>query len=240
MRTEKCALVFALAPSELAAVQAHCEVLVKRFILLIVIGVPTLLIGEAALGAGLHADSVLSPGALLQGCLALVFGSALFVSGMLGLAEAYEKVVLDFTQLLLAKQLPSAEDLSLRSAAHLQDHNRSFWKAYQKSAMGSCLFLAGLLSLMIGLSRFSLTLYLGGIGAGVVLLGMVAVAMTYRGVRGMHGSCAAVKEAVDLLSSRPDIRPETPAPFVRKRVPSYALFSTPSPYPRRRGSKRRA
>ena len=212
----------------------------KRFILLIVLGAPALLIGNAALSAGLHPDSGASPGTLLQGCLALVFGTALFVSGLLGLAEAYERVVLGFTQLLSAKQLPSADDLSLRSAAHLQDHNRSFWKAYQKSAAGICVFLAGLLALTIGLSRFSLTLYLTGDGSGVVLLGLVAVAMAYRGMRGMRSSCAAVKEAVDILASRPDIRPERPEPFEKKRVPRYTLFSTPSRYPRRIGNKRRA
>ena len=74
----------------------------KRFILITGIGAVALLGSHVSLSLGLHPDQLSSFGVLAQGCIVLVLGTSLFASGILGLAENYEKTA---SRLILVKAL---------------------------------------------------------------------------------------------------------------------------------------
>jgi len=196
---------------------------VKRFVLVAALGQVALMSGHIGLSLGLHPSRVASLGHLAQGCGALVFGTALLASGLLGIAEAYERVSARLGRLLSTKQLPTDDSVAVTSQEDLGQRHTQFWKAYQRSAAGICLFLAGLLSLTVGLSRASFALYLSGVGIGIVVLGAAAAGMGYGGLRRMRRAHVTVEQTADTLDAQPDVSRPEPL-VVRKRQPAYALF----------------
>lgn len=198
----------------------------KRFFFLSILGGGGVIGGHIALSAGIHPEHLASPLNVLQRSLALVLGTAVLASGMLGLAEGYEQAAARFCQLLGAKRLPAGDDLALRDLDQLQTHNHAFWRAYRRSGGAICLFLTGLLALTVALSRSSFALYLTGVTAGVACLGTVTLLMVYTGMRGMWRTHAFVGRAAEVLSRQPDAQPSEDG--VEKTTPRYSLFESPS------------
>ncbi|MFC1526178.1 hypothetical protein ACFL6X_05130 [Candidatus Latescibacterota bacterium] len=202
----------------------------KRYILTTTLGSTALMVGHLALSLGLCPEHLAPLGSLIQGCLALVVGTALFASGMLGLAEAYERVAGEALDLLGVKQTPE-ERLEVAAPSDLEERNRTFWRGYQRVATGICLFLAGLLGLTLSLAGMSLTLYMAGVGIGVSALALVTVLLAYGGLRRMRRSHVAVARTAETLAAQPDKMTEGPV-IERRRIPAYALFSPRGRYPR--------
>ena len=59
----------------------------RRFLFLTFLGGLSALVGHASLSLGLHPERFVPLAAVVEACIALAVGAALFVSGMLGLAE---------------------------------------------------------------------------------------------------------------------------------------------------------
>jgi len=196
---------------------------VKRFLLIGAVGVALLIGGHAALSFGLHPDRLSPVASLAQGCLALIVGTALFVSGMLGLAEAYERVAGDLRELLPVKQAPEA-GIELRGTSDLEDTNRGFWRGYQRTAMGICVFLGGMLGLSLTLAGSSLTLYTIAMAAGVAILAGGTLALSIGGMRRMRRCHVAVAHSASTLAAQPDRAAEPRAPAQPRRIPAYSLF----------------
>lgn len=197
----------------------------KRFFFLCILAGGAVIGGHIALSAGTHPDHLATPLAALERSIALVFGAGLFTSGMLGLADSYERAATRFHQLLGAKGLPSRDDdLILGDVAQLRSHSHSFWLSYRKSGAAVCLFLAGLLMVTIALNQYSFELYVTGVAAGVACLGMVTFLLAYRGMRGMGRALDVVAKAVEALARQPDAQPATYAG--ERAIPSlpHALF----------------
>ena len=103
--------------------------------------------GQIALSLALYPDHLASFRLALQGSLALVLGTLVVASGMLGLAGSYERVAARLHQLLNAKKPTEDLGIAVQTSADLAWQSRRFWKAYYKSALGLCLFLAGILEI---------------------------------------------------------------------------------------------
>ena len=132
----------------------------KRFIITVAIGAAALLGGGIALAFGLHPEGLATLGALAQGCIALVLGTAVLSSGMLGLADGYDRIATRLEQLLQVKQRPADIDLEVWDGAQLSSRHEAFWAGYRRTAVGICLFLAGFPTLrrgLAGLCRLSLS-----------------------------------------------------------------------------------
>jgi hypothetical protein len=214
----------------------------KRYLLTAALGGTILMAGHLAVSLGLCPEQMAPLSSLAQGCVALVVGSALFASGMLGLAEGYERAAGQVRDLMGVRQEPD-EALAVAAPSDLEERNQAFWRGYQRAAAGVALFLAGLLGLTVSLARVSPTLYLSGVGIGVASLGLATVYLAFGGLRRMRRCHVAVAGTARVLEDQPE--KVTPQPVVAKRrIPAYTLFRRSSRYPRsvdqRRDNRRRA
>ena len=194
-----------------------------RFLIISAVGALGILGGQAIVGLGLYPAQLAPLATLIQGCLLLVVGTAVFVSGMLGLAQGYEQASIALTRLLATKAVPEEQPLAVGDPEELGQHHRLFWKAYQRSAVGLCLFVGGLLALVVGLDRFDIPFYLTAIGSGIGLLGLVAIALLMQGFKGMRRTHRDVLDSTSTLEKRPDIDREPVQPLPRP-VRRYTLF----------------
>ncbi len=196
-----------------------------RFLIVSAIGALGILVGQAVLGLGLYPGALAPVAALFQGAVLLIAGTALFVSGMLGLAQGYEQVASTLQHLLNTKDT-TEDPPAVADSEQLGHRNDGFWRAYQRSAVGICLFVGGLLALVIGLDRYSFNLYVTAVGSGVGILGLVAFAFLVQGWRGMRRTHSDVLQSSAALGKLPDISTEKePGPRSRpKFARRYTLF----------------
>ena len=193
----------------------------KRFIFIFALGALLIVGGQIALTVGLHPENLASFRVLLQGGLCLVLGAAIIGSGMLGLAEGYEEVAGHLGQLLGIKRLTADPELAVKSDADLTSHNQGSWRAYRKSSLAVCLFLAGILGLAMALARGSLLLYVAGLAVGIAVLGMIALRLGFEALRVMRRTHQTVERSATLLAAQPPIPPEA-AP-VPQPQPKWAI-----------------
>lgn len=202
----------------------------RRFIVTGTVGAVLLMVGHLALSLGLHPERLSPIASLVQGCLALVMGTALFASGMIGLADGYERAAGALRELLPRKQAPE-QGLDVSGPEELDERERGFWAGYQRAAAGICLFLAGLFGLTLTLAHSSLALYTIGVGVGVAALAAATVVLSIGGMRRMRRSHVAVARSAAALGERPDRVPERPA-IQKRRLPAYSLFKRRGGYGR--------
>jgi len=196
---------------------------VKRFVFVAALGQVALMSGHISLSLGLYPGRLASIGHLAQGCGVLVVGTAVFASGLLGIAQAYERAASKLGRLLPIKQMPANGEAAVSSQEDLNQHHGRFWNAYQRSAAAICLFLAGVLGLTVALSHSSLRVYLSGVGGGIVVLGAAAACLGCGGLRRMRRAHVSVEQTADTLDGQPDLVREQPV-VTRRRHPAYTLF----------------
>ena len=221
----------------------------KRFILIACIGAVALLGSQVSLSLGLYPGQLSSFGVLAQGCIVLVLGTSLFASGMLGLAENYEKTASRLFQLLDERRVPGDDQLLVvRDEGELAKRNEAFWTGYQKTAAGIVLFLAGFLSLMLTSKEMSLATYMMAVAAGIGILGIAAAVMAFAGLRGIRRSHVAIESSMNRLSHQPraDEYQFPSQPLVEtRRMQKRTIFATrsrpgnlrPRHYPGRRAGQ---
>lgn len=195
-----------------------------RFLIVSAIGALSILVGQAVLGLGLYPGALAPIAALVQGVLLLIVGTALFVSGMLGLAQGYEQVVGTLQHLLTTKD--TTENPAVADSEQLGLRNDGFWRAYQRSAVGICLFVGGLLALAVGLDRYDFNLYVTAVGSGIGILGLVAFAFLVQGLRGMRRTHREVLQSSASLEKLPDIDIDTEKEHRRRSRPKFARRHT--------------
>ena len=179
--------------------------------------------GQIALSLALHPDHLASFRLVLQGGLALLLGTLIVGSGMLGLAGSYERVAAHLHLLLRTKQ--AAEDLpiAVQTRADLDRQNGSFWKAYYQSALGLCLFLAGILGITTILIGSSFLSYLFGLGLAIIFFGLLAAALSFGALHRMRHTQLILEHSATTLGEQPDIADESLAPEELQRSPRWVL-----------------
>jgi len=198
----------------------------RRFIALTLLGGLATLAGHAVVSLALHPQSLAPVSVLLQGCAVLAVGTALFGTGMIGLTDGYERVARRVDELLGQKDLADVDDdLILSDSTGLQQINRQFWRGYSRTGMGLGVFMAGLLGLTATLGRTSPTLFIVGISAGIIILTVIAAAMSVGGLRRLRTAHIGVDASVRQLSRIPERRaPESARPARRQRSSRITLF----------------
>lgn len=174
---------------------------------------------QILLNLGLHPEHPASIPVLGEGILGLVLGTALVVSGLLGLVEGYQRAAARVRQLLQGPHL--APDTSVQTLNELQDQQRSFWKSYRRSALGLLLFLAGLLGLGTVFSRADYLLYLVAIGFGIFSLGLVSLGLMIHGVRALRRHWQSAEHTAAAIQAQPAVPPTAPA----RALPKWTVYS---------------
>ena len=106
----------------------------KRFVLITAVGAAALLGGPGFLAVNLFPGHLGSFGMLAQGCVALALGTAVFASGMLGLAESYEKTVSRLSHFLDDRE--HAAELAVRDEGDWRLRTRLSGMAIRKRQRG--------------------------------------------------------------------------------------------------------
>jgi len=190
----------------------------KRFIFLFIVGALMIVSGQVALSLGVHPGHLVSLRFLVQSSLGLVLGSATIASGMLGLAEGYEKNAGQLSRLLNTKQVADDLEIAVKDQDGLGDHSQGFWKAYRNSALAVCLFLAGFLGIGTALADAGFLLYVVGLSGGIGVLGLVSLILGFRALRAVRLTHRSVEDSTRTLAAQPDLSAErttTPEPAVR-------------------------
>lgn len=196
-----------------------------RFSILFVLGGLLVLGGQVWLSVNLHPDSPSGSMDILFPVVAVAIGAAVAGTAMLGMANCYEQVAARAARFLAIKIVP-AQPPPVGESAHLNAHNRSFWRSYTLSSLALCLFLVGLLSVSVALADSAYLLYLIGLSGGIAVLGTLSLLMGASALMGVRRVHAAVTRSIEVLSHQPDIPteiapPPTPprARWVRPRRP---------------------
>ena len=171
------------------------------------------------LNLGLHPEHQASVLLLGQGILGLVLGTALAVTGLLGLVEGYQKAGARVRQLLHSRELDF--ETTAQTLGELDDQQRGFWKSYRKSALGLLLFLGGVLVLGAALYKTEFLLYLVASAFGIFCLGVVSLLLTIQGVRALRRHTKAAERTALAIQEQPLV----PVPSPLRPVPKWAVYS---------------
>ena len=191
----------------------------NRFTLAFAAGSLLLCGSQILLNLGLHPEHPASIPVLGEGILGLVLGTALVVSGLLGLVEGYQKAA---TRVRLLLQDPHLDrETSAQTLSELQEQQRSFWRDYRRSALGLLLFLAGLLGLGALLSHTSYLLYLVAIGSGIFSLGSVSLGLMVQGVRALRRHWQSIEQTAVAIQAQPSALPTAPI----RALPRWTVYS---------------
>ena len=154
-----------------------------RFILLYAFGAVVVASSQVALSVGIHNDHLASLRYILQSGAGLIIGTAMAISGLIGLAERYQYSAHQLSFLLHRKTLGEELQLAVHSDEQLQSQNQHFWQAYRNAGLSLALFLAGLLGISVMLGESSFFLYMAGLSVGVAVLGIIGVLIGLQGLR---------------------------------------------------------
>jgi hypothetical protein len=213
----------------------------RRFIVAFVLGAVLICNALVGIGLGSHPERVAPLRILLIHSITLVMGAAIIGSGMVGMADGYEKVSRRLAQLLSSRTVDEAE-VSLSTTAELDSCDRTFWTAYRNSSLAVALFMAAILAITVGTTGYSHLIYLACLSAGVALFGVTALLMTYRGMRTIRHRQRQVGEVTELLEELPEpVEEKTPArthPAQRSIHRTKPRYSVEASRRRRRDSSR--
>ena len=190
----------------------------RRFIFLFVIGAATAAAAQVTLSLGLHPEHFAPLTFVAPGSAALIIGTALAISGLLGLGEKYQHLSERLGLLLRDKYIDADVETPLRRTEDLENQGRSFWRAYRHAAFALCLFIIGLLAISLTLIDTSLLLYMAGLSEGVAILGIIGLLWTFQALctaRRNHRSAEATSLVLEAL---PNQEEEMAAPRPRSRV----------------------
>ncbi|MFA6108714.1 MAG: hypothetical protein WDA75_08095 [Candidatus Latescibacterota bacterium] len=194
----------------------------KRFLFLFAGGALILMSAQVALGLGTHPEEFASLSYLLTAVVALVGGTAVLSSGMLGLAEVYGRAAGQLAPLLAQKRLDPELEIEVRDAEALAARNRGFWVAYTRSGLAVCLFVGGLLLVTVLFWRQGHLTYLAGLTAGLAILGIASLVLGGRSLAMVARTHREVSHSAEVAAAQPEPPallprpPETRVKWVRR------------------------
>ena len=186
-----------------------------RFIFLFAFGALVVAGSQVALTLGIHPEHLASLRYIMQSGAGLIVGTAMAATGLMGLAEGYQRTASQLGSLLQSKTHGEALPLVVRSDDQLQSQNRHFWQAYCSIGLSLAFFLAGLLSISILLGESSFFLYMAGLSAGVGILGVIGAIGGIQGLRSARQCQKSAESDSSLLTAQPDYIAEAPRPTAK-------------------------
>lgn len=180
----------------------------RRFIVLFVLGAATAAAAQVTLSLGIHPDHLALLTFVVPGCAAFIVGTALAITGLLGLAEKYQLITDRLPALFSEKYIADETEMPLKHPQDLEVSERSFWRAYRHAAFAQCLFILGLLSISLLLIDTSFVLYMTGLSIGVAVLGVFGLFWSFKALRIARRSHLGARETCQVLENQPHIEEE--------------------------------
>lgn len=182
-----------------------------------------LVAGQLVLSIAVHGGAGLP--LLLRGSLGLVLGCAAIAAAMLAMAEGHERSAARVADLLGSRHLRSDLEAPVRDGDELAGQERRFWRAYARSSVALCIFLAGILGISVALLDRGVLAYLMGLSVGVASLGLGSAYLAATALLAIRRDHVCLHRSALLLAQlpgRPDAsdRPPPPARWVVRRSPS--------------------
>ena len=182
----------------------------RRFILLFSLGALTAAAAQIVLSLGIHPEHLAPLHWLLLGLAIFIVGTAMAVTGLLGLGEHYQRVAARLPSLLSIKQVDKNADLHLHNLEAVQNSEHRFWRGYRHAAAALCLFLLSLLSISMLLieAETSFIHYMAGLSADVAIFGFLGLLWAAYGLRLTRQSHVSARATGECLAGLPNRKPE--------------------------------
>ena len=191
----------------------------KRHVFFLVVGGLLIVGGQLGLSLEIHPSRLAGGTALLsillQASLALVFGSVLAVTGLLGMADGYQRACGELDHLLEAKAPlgdPGEDDSAVEVTSRDDLHNRTrrFWGAYLRTAGSLCFFMVATFALTASIGDRGYLFYLIGLSAGATVIALACAVLGLGGIGSMRRARQDVTLAVRAFTLQPtrDDEPE--------------------------------
>lgn len=182
----------------------------RRFIFLFSLGAFVAATAQIVLSLGLHPEHLAPLRWVLPGIAFFVIGTAMAVTGLLGLGEHYQRLASHLPHLLSIKQIGNHLDLSLPDLEAAQHSEHQFWRGYCHAASALCLFLLSLLSSSVLLieAETSFVHYMAGLSADVAVFGLLGLLWAAHALRLARQSHVSARSTGELLAELPDRKPE--------------------------------
>lgn len=165
-------------------------------------------LGQTWLSLQLHPSELCRASDLLQGLGAVIVGTTIAVSALLGMSDGHDRDVLKLTDLLGTKQLPAVEDCKVRSRKDLRSCSLHFWQSYIKLGLALCLFMSGLLAVSLWLRDLSLSRYVLSIGLALALCTILNIALSTRALIRLRRTRMELRGTMAVLDLQPEIAAE--------------------------------
>lgn len=182
----------------------------RRFILLFSLGALTAATAQVVLSLGIHPDHLAPLRWILLGVTAFIIGTAMAVTGLLGLGDHYQRVAAHLPSLFAIKQVDDRLDLALRDLEAVQQSDSRFWRGYCHAASALCLFLFSLLltSVLLIETETSFLHYMAGLSADVAFFGLLGLFWAAHALRLARRSHVSARITGELLAEQPDRKPD--------------------------------
>lgn len=196
----------------------RAEIYVRRFIVLFSVGALIAATSQVILSLGIHPEHLAPLGWVLPGSAAFILGTALAVTGLLGLSERYQIEAAHLPTLIATKHVPDDLDIPLRNAEAVHSSEQRFWSGYCQAALALCLFFGSLLGMSLFLieNDTSFVGYMAGLSADIAIFGLVGLLWMAHALRLARLSHLSAQSTGRLLAHQPDYRPEEEKPAQRE------------------------
>ena len=204
----------------------------KRFIAAFAVGATLIGIALVRIGCGLHPGRFSSLSTLLGHSATLVMGTAIIGSGMVGLADGYERMSRHLSTLLESRAVEGSQ-ASVKSFKDLGASDQKFWAAYRNASFAVVGFMAAILVITASAVGLSHLAYLGCLITGVAIFGIGTLLISYQELRTIRQRHKQVGESAEILEAQPEKFEETPQPehsqrrrwTIRRANPRYVVGS---------------
>ena len=190
----------------------------RRFIFLFSLGALTAATAQVVLSLGIHPEQLAPLHWLLPGVAVFIVGTAMAVTGLLGLGEHYQRLASHLPALLAIKQVDDNTNLPLRNFEAVQNSEHRFWRGYRHAAAALCLFLLSLFSISLLLieAETSFVHYMAGLSADVAIFGLLGFLWAAHALRLTRQSHVSARSTGERLAGLPNRKPEEEKQPIKK------------------------
>ena len=190
----------------------------RRFIILFSLGALTAATAQVVLSLGIHPERLAPLHWILPGVAVFIVGTAMAVTGLLGLGEHYQRLASHLPALLAIKQVDDNTNLPLRNFEAVQNSEHRFWRGYRHAAAALCLFLLSLFSISLLLieAETSFVHYMAGLSADVAIFGLLGFLWATHALRLTRQSHVSARSTGERLAGLPNRKPEEEKQPIKK------------------------
>ncbi len=176
----------------------------KRYIFLLSLGAILCIGAQITLSIQVHPESENVVFDALPAIICLMFGGALTVSGLLGLAENYESLWVGLPKLIESKYSENPNELPLNGLSEASKKSSDFWKAYRRICFLISLVMVGILCISAQMVNAPLLTYLIYLACGTSISCLLGLSFGGPALAMARASHVAISNYASHLEKLPD------------------------------------